>query len=295
MERMFKTGSSSIVLGSFYFNKFVDTKDNKLLKITKINYNHNELKYLSYIRKIEDYDKYYVIPDEELYYIKPTHDFYEYIKKMADEESRNIFIGTINCYFINYAGDQDLYETIYWLSKNNFSVWNSYKKMYKFCHKIALGLNYLHQQKICHLDIKPENIIYNSDTQDFRIIDFGFSSIEPFDDFVINIRGTPGYMPKYFPNEKITKYLPKVEANDFLFEEEKMPILVDRKLIYKVDSFCLGRVIFCIKNFYKDLKVYNCRNNERKREKKLDMIISSLINNDIYQRKTIQECLDLYF
>ena len=119
--------------------------------------------------------------------------------------------------------------------------------------------------------------------------------MEPFDDFVINIRGTPGYMPKCFPEEKVTKYLPKVEANDFIYQNDKMPILINRKLVYKIDSYCFGRVLYSLKNVYRDFKVYGCRNTEKKREKKLDKIISSLIENDIYKRKTVQQCLDLYF
>ena len=52
------------------------------------------------------------------------------------------------------------------------------------------GLKFLHEKKLSHLDIKPENIMVNSRKFKFKIIDFGFCSQEPFQDFVTEVRGT---------------------------------------------------------------------------------------------------------
>jgi hypothetical protein len=57
-----KVGSSSIILGSFYYSGFISEKSNKLLKITKKDDRHDEFKYLNRIREITKYDKYFSIP-----------------------------------------------------------------------------------------------------------------------------------------------------------------------------------------------------------------------------------------
>ena len=50
--------------------------------------------------------------------------------------------------------------------------------------KLLLAVNDLHDNNICHLDLKLENIIYEPVNQEVKIIDFGFSEItatkEPF-------------------------------------------------------------------------------------------------------------------
>lgn len=40
--------------------------------------------------------------------------------------------------------------------------------------EIALGIRYLHENKIIHRDIKPENIMFKNST--VKIIDFGYST-----------------------------------------------------------------------------------------------------------------------
>ena len=36
-------------------------------------------------------------------------------------------------------------------------------------------LHYLHSKEILHLDIKPENMMYNNESNKFLLIDFGLS------------------------------------------------------------------------------------------------------------------------
>ena len=43
-----------------------------------------------------------------------------------------------------------------------------------FLKQILDGLNYMHSRSVCHLDLKPENIVLkNPDTKEVKIIDFG--------------------------------------------------------------------------------------------------------------------------
>lgn len=54
---------------------------------------------------------------------------------------------------------------------NNFEE----EQLWTFIEQVALGLQYLHAHSITHQDIKPDNILINSDGQ-YLIIDFGIST-----------------------------------------------------------------------------------------------------------------------
>jgi serine/threonine protein kinase len=67
--------------------------------------------------------------------------------------------------------------------------------------QVLEGLAYMHAQKICHRDIKLDNIIYNQDTKKVKIIDFGFAicSKEPLK----TMCGTPAYLaPEVLTNRE---------------------------------------------------------------------------------------------
>lgn len=62
-----------------------------------------------------------------------------------------------------------------------------------FFRQIAEGVRYLHGQRVCHRDLKLENIIID-DRNNVKIIDFGFS-VQQTDDAKLKVFcGTPSYM-----------------------------------------------------------------------------------------------------
>ena len=177
MNNLIKSGSCSIILGKNHYKDYYDFQEGKLLKITKIIDNHNEFQHLSLIRTIDNYSKYYCIPDELSYLLQPSSPFYEKLKELVDEDATNILSGTLNCLYIDYAGSIDMLDALVYLRDyDDTSVWNSYYSIIKFVKHIMEGLMYLHQKKICHLDIKPENIMINKSNKKFKIIYFGFAS-----------------------------------------------------------------------------------------------------------------------
>ena len=307
MNKILKSGSCSVVLGSDYYSTFVEKKENKLVKITHIIENHDEFKYLSEVKNIKNYENYYSVPDDIYHLLKPSNSFYNDIKNLVD--NTDIFNGANNlyCFYINYAGDKDLIEVISDLddsTKKNY--FDSYNVILKFTKHIMDGIRYLHMNKICHLDIKPENIVINTVKKTSKIIDFGFASKEPFHDFVNNIKGTPGYFPKYFTGENIYPWLPVINANDtFLCRDGKIPMMKNHLLVYKIDSFCLGRVLYFLKYIYnskqdtKDLSCISCifptTENNNNINNKLDEIINLLLENNVESRITIQDCFNKFF
>jgi serine/threonine protein kinase len=201
-----KSGSCSVVLCSEFYKNFLPEKKDKLVKVTKIIKNHNEYKQLKDIRLIDNYEKYFCIPDELIHLLNPSDSSYKYIKDLFINEKTNMFHGVLTCSYVNYGGDKELFDTITDLIDNyDYTYWSSYQKILKFTKYILEGLQFLHKNKLCHLDIKPENIIVNTSNNTYKIVDFGFCDKEPFDEFITDFRGTPGYFPRH--STKKTKRL----------------------------------------------------------------------------------------
>lgn len=59
--------------------------------------------------------------------------------------------------------------------------------------EIALGIGHLHEHSIVYRDLKPENLLLDSDGH-IKICDFGLSKLEVVDDSVKSICGTPEYL-----------------------------------------------------------------------------------------------------
>lgn len=292
---MVKTGSRSILLGNNQYDGFFGIKPDMLLKITKKDERHDECKHLDKVREIANYKDFYSIPEKECHKLKTTNDFYYRVKRLVQYEKMDIFGEDLDCYYINYAGDMDMQESIVELMNINYSrIWRNYTDISKFTHQILKGLNFLHERKICHLDIKPENIVINRETREFRIIDFGFSSMEPFHDFMHKPRGTPGYIPKNLDFEKPSKYLPQIEANDFKLVGNKIPMMQNPKLVYKIDSYCLGRVIYFLTTIFDENFIPGCFNWYGKSEKRVKKIMNELLENDVNNRITVNACLNKY-
>ena len=296
MSYLIKTGGTSIVLGEGHFSTFVPIKKNKLVKITKINTFNNEFRIADKVRSINNYAEHFIIPDAEVKTIKPSDEFYKHVEKLVKDYNMGIFGYDLLYFYVDNAGDLDMIDSIEELKiKYDFSIWKSYKFIMKFAVKIMEAINYLHQNKICHLDIKPENIMINRSTKQFKLIDFGFAFEEPFTEFIQKPRGTPGYFPQYFVNDTVTPYLPKINANDRIRINCKFPIELNMKLVYKIDSYCLGRTLHHLKYIYKDNRYYECFNTEKKMERRVDKLIEDLMYDNVFHRKTIKECLIKYY
>ncbi|MFO8040663.1 MAG: AAA family ATPase [Sodalinema sp.] len=66
-------------------------------------------------------------------------------------------------------GGRDL---THWLNPNSLDL----EQTLRIGQKIAIALGQLHQQHLIHKDLKPENIVFNPQTQALKLIDFSISS-----------------------------------------------------------------------------------------------------------------------
>lgn len=296
---LIKTGYASIVLGSNHYMGFINPRTNMLLKITKRTTRHNEFKFLNIVRTIKNYQDYYSIPEETIYILTQNEDFYDKVKDLVKQERMNIFHGDLECYFINYAGDMDIQESMEELQEHKYSlVWQNHDDILHFAFKIMTAINFLHEKKLCHLDIKPENIVVNSITKEFRIIDFGFCAMEPFAEYVVNPAGTPGYFPKKIKSERGMEWWGKIKANDLVEVNNETPMMRNPELVYKIDSFCLGRTLYYITYLFdKQNKPlwYHCWGIFNFKREKITRIMNDLLCRNVYSRVTIKECLNTYF
>lgn len=298
MENLLKTGSSSIILGSKYYDGYFPIKCNKLLKITKILNNHDETKYLDTIREIKDYDKYYSIPDNEINILLKDSEFYNKIKKLTKEEI-NIFTSDLEIMYIDCAGIMDILDSLNYLTINHKSnIWINIDSIINFTKQLVEGLKFLHENNLCHLDVKPENIMinYSNGQNMFKLIDFGYCSKYPFEDYINNIRGTPGYFPSHYKNiDYMMPGLPKIIANDMQKVNGAIKMSLNRNLVYKIDSYCLGRVIHLI--FYHYLENYEqmcCFDTEYNKKTKLINIKNLLLEKDVEKRINIISLYNKY-
>ena len=288
MNKTLKTGACSVVLGDYYYGNFITPKKNKLIKIVKKSKLHDEFKNLTLVRQIPNYDKYYSIPDEISLLIRPSDLFYEHVKQLAltEDPELNIFGNNLNCHFLDIAGHQDLLESIDQIDPNN-SFWKNYRCMVNCAKQILLGLSFLHKSKIAHLDIKPENIMVNEKTATFKIIDFGFSQIEPFKQFILYPRGTPGYFPQQFKIFEDTEWLPKIKANDMDNVMGGLRMATNYKYVYKIDAYCLGRVLYFLRYIFNSRIQPSCFSFDSNSRSKLNSLIKLLLEPDVRLRPYI--------
>ncbi len=78
--------------------------------------------------------------------------------------------------------------------------------VYQIVAEVADALHYAHQQRVVHRDIKPGNLIYNPDTEQLKVTDFGIARMTDNSNTQTGeILGSPIYLsPELLQGEKAT-------------------------------------------------------------------------------------------
>ncbi len=215
--------------------------------------------------------------------------FTNFVKTLSEFNDMNRPSTDFYYFTMNYSG-QDLFEMCCDESPILFKSEQNFKTM---LNQLLEGICFLHDKRICHFDIKPENITYCLYDRHFKYIDFGYAENYPFVDYIHNgPKGTPDYIPisgnTYFMEKLIIDpKTPYIKCNDwtpkndgdynsrYVFYNTLYP-----NLAYKVDSFALGKTIYYIYYFLLNI------NNDltAKFKNSVEALIYDLIHTDIILR-----------
>ena len=196
----------------------------------------------------------------------------------------------LDCIIIDYCKLGNLIEFQNNLIKKNYL---SETMLCFFVYQILDGLNYLHRNKIGHLDLKPQNIVVDEYLV-IKIIDFTIS---------LN-----------YSKIKSTKIkLPRMGTSFFMAPEVLNSDIINVKDINKVDLYSLGVIIYFLAFGYfpfdldkDDIKDYTKIYQKIKNELKIDNednyyspyfidFIQKLLENDINKRIDINQALNHYW
>ena len=263
------SGSSGVVYKGFYLKapqKYICFKFllNEFFK-DKVEYNIKESKYLD--NNIKNKLK-----------SKNIIEYYEHIN-----------LKNIGCIIMEFAkfGDLENFQKII-NSKRHFS-----ETLLSFIAKQILnGLDFLHQSKIVHMDIKPQNILID-EKLNIKITDFSVSFS----------------YKNYNRNEKIV--LPFSGTNLYMSPEIISRTKIDYEDCSKIDLFSLGVVLYnlAFEKFPYDLSYYYTNNLgllltkinqskllipklDRNYSKYFQNFLSGLLEKNIKKRTSIQQALN---
>jgi len=315
-----KFGSFSILLDKDEYSEFniinindIEDTNKPLFKITQLtNGNMGDITHIDFLNKKNDYvvkickENYLINVSNQLLidYLKNG------VKKYDDYRVNKIFKSNLKNeinlkgYFLENLGDIDLFDTLTHLIDIKSNIWiiDTTIRIYKFFKQMCETLEYLQLNGIIHLDIKPENIIYNNNKilipfeKRFKLADFGFADKYPFERYRNKICGSVDYTPYYNYYKNKAEWCLNNKPNDWLFDTTKKKFIhyVDRnnlkpELIYKTDVYSMGIV------FNQLLYYINSYMKNKKLEIIDDDIIIYLINNmthkDIIKRFYAIDCI----
>lgn len=114
------------------------------------------------------------------------------------------------------------------------------KQVLSLIQRAALGIDYAHQYNVVHRDIKPANIMWDPETDELKITDFGIARITDSSKTKTGmVLGTPSYMsPEQLAGKKVTGQSDIFSLGVMLFQMTtgKLPFSGDSmaSLMYKI-------------------------------------------------------------
>ena len=312
-------GSFSILLNKDEYSQFninnggdIEDTNKPLFKITLLtNGNMGDITHINFLNKNNDY---VVKIFKEKYLINISNklliDFLKNgIKKYDEYRVNKIFNSNLKNelnlkgYFLENMGDIDLFDTLTHLFEFKTNIWiiDTNIHIYNFFDQMCKTLEYLQLNGIIHLDIKPENIIYNNKIlipfeKRFKLADFGFADKYPFKRYRNKFCGSVDYAPYYNDSKNKSEWCLNNKTNDWLFDTTKKKYIhyVDRnnfkpELIYKTDVYSMGivfnQLLYYINNYikHKNMDIFD--------DNKAIDLINNMTHKDIKKRFYAIDCI----
>ena len=312
-------GSFSILLNENEYSTFgikptINDESKPLFKITYLKEgNMGDIKYSDILIKQNDYIV--KIYKENMLIDLNNKSLINYLKNGIEKYDEykvnnlftNILYNSLNLtgYFLENLGDFDLFDSLKQLIEldtNNIWIIDTNKRINEFIIHMCEALEYLKDQTICHLDIKPENIVYNNRQilipfgKRFKLVDFGFADKYPFTRYANKVCGSINYVPYYTSKKDTYSWIINNKTNDWLFN----PILrkyihyiyrynASPELIYKTDIYSMGVVfnqLIYYLNYYMKHKKLNFSNN-----REIKNLIEHMTHKDIILRFYPSDCI----
>jgi serine/threonine protein kinase len=105
-----------------------------------------------------------IIGETPFYHKRPT-------RRKDLSPTPDSYLKTDKLWFILEPGTDDLFRIIHKRKKKNFTLY----QIKRYMIQILLAVEYLHNSGIIHRDLKLSNILWKSDTDSIRLIDYGLS------------------------------------------------------------------------------------------------------------------------
>lgn len=300
-------GTSAIILPYKKHKKFTGNNNQKpLCKVTP--FNNGEMLVLKSLSKRPDADN-FLIPLIESNEIRindkmppKIKKFMKYLKDLNSTEKPKIYHGTFNfTYMLFKSGEIDLFDicTDIINFSNHYFLKNTNEKVRNMAVNLIDAVNFIHTLGICHFDIKPENIVLDSER--FKLIDFGFAEAFPFTTYITRgPRGTMEYIPFNTNNREIinngfSEIDPYIPCNDwsrnsngwshfFYGNNPSKNVCIKTSQIYKSDIYALGKTINRVIQILKEKENITIKNIK---------FINSFIERDVFKRPLIFDDINI--
>lgn len=218
-----------------------DTKPGEFSKLMELKYANEEYAVRSLLEPIDPKQIFFLYP---LKLCKPTPDLEPLLNRNTTFKNlRNCHIISINdpkarlIFYQNGGPDLSIIENL---------PAQDYGDFFAEMSQLLQGLRLLHSHNICHLDIKPENLVVKAEggSFHFRYIDFGFAinTATPFVPKKVYTNNYSIWPPEMRHINKLTaERIPDFDKIQGVVGSDKN--LLREYLLQKVDVYSLGRVL----------------------------------------------------
>lgn len=174
------------------------------------------------------------------------------------------------------------------------TLYNNFDRQYNVVTEILNGLIYLHEQGVLHRDLKPQNILYNSDT-DIAISDLGFSRQIDSDSRRLTKYGDVFGTQRYISPEQSQNTENVDDKTDIFAFGKILEDIVTNFLQYQVPNDDIGYIIDKCTNPHADRRFVSSRELKSMVDNVYQNLLKIAANDDISTSIALLEMGSMHF